>query len=165
MELIVSAMVVAGTRIIYSKGGNMAKVGKRVRSDWAIGTHTVNSYKARVGDPAVKRKRRSSKEICSVLARALNKVRGYGRDVDVRSEGFNGKAKIKQLYKINLFKSDYYVLCSNQVVITLFTSEMIENDAKRGGLIFLGAEPFEELKNYYPQLDSSGPVLASSRMY
>ena len=165
MELIVSAMVVAGTRIIYSKGGNMAKMGKRVRSDWAIGAHTVNSYKARVGDPAVKRKRRSSKEICSVLARALNKVKGHGRDVDVRSERFNGKAKIKQLYKINLFKSDYYVLCSNQVVITLFTSEMIENDAKRGGLLFLGAEPFEELKNYYPQLDSSSPVLANSWMY
>ena len=143
----------------------MAKVGKRVRSDWAIGAHTVNSYKARVGDPAVKRKRRSSKEICGILARALNKVKGHGRDVDVRSERFNGKAKIKQLYKINLFKSDYYILCSNRVAITLFTSEMIENDAKRGGLIFLGAEPFEELKNYYPQLDSSGPVLATGRMY
>ena len=50
----------------------MAKVRKMVKSDWAIGAHTVNSYKARVGDPAVKRKRRSSKEICSVLARALN---------------------------------------------------------------------------------------------
>lgn len=67
MGLIVSAMVVAGTRIIYSKGGNMAKVGKMVRSDWAIGAHTVNSYKARVSDPAVKRKRRSSKEICDSL--------------------------------------------------------------------------------------------------
>ena len=119
-------MVVAGTKIIYSKGGNMAKVGKKVRSDWAIGAHTVNSYKARVDDPAVKRKRRSSKEICGILARALNKVKGYyGRDVDVRSERFNGKAKIKQLYKINLFKSNYYILCSNQVAITLFTSEMI----------------------------------------
>ena len=143
----------------------MAKVGKRVRSDWAIGAHTVNSYKARVGDPAVKRKRRSSKEICGILARALNKVKGHGRDVDVRSERFNGKAKIKQLYKINLFKSDYYVLCSNQVVITLFTSEMIENDAKRGGLIFLGTEPFEEVKNYYPQLGCSGHVFSSSSMH
>ncbi len=143
----------------------MAKVGKRVKSDWAIGAHTVNSYKTRVDDPAVKRKRRSSKEICSVLARALNKVKDHGRDVDVRSERFNGKAKIKQLYKINLFKSNYYVLCSNQVVITLFTSEMVENDAKRGGLIFLRAEPFEELKNYYPQLDCSGHVFASGSMH
>ena len=142
----------------------MAKVGKRVKSDWAIGAHTVNSYKARVDDPAVKRKRRSSKEICSVLARALNKVKDHGRDVDVRSERFNGKAKIKQLYKINLFKSNYYVLCSNQVVITLFTSEMVENDAKRGGLIFLRTEPFEELKNYYPQLGCSGHVFASGSM-
>ena len=126
----------------------MAKVGKRVLSDWSIGAHTVNSYKARVGDPAVKRKRRSSKEIRSVLARALNKVKGRGRDVDVRSEKFNGKAKNKQPYKINLFKSDYYVLCSNQVVITLFTSEMIESDAKRGGLTFLESKPFDELKAY-----------------
>jgi hypothetical protein len=129
----------------------MAKVGKRVLSDWRIGAHTVNSYKARVGDPAVKRKKRSSKEICSVLARALNKVKAHGRDVDVRSERFNGKAKIKQLYKINLFKSDYYVLCCNQVVITLFTSEMIERDAKRGGLTFLESKPFDDLKIYYTE--------------
>jgi len=126
----------------------MAKVGKRVLSDWHIGAHTVNSYKARVGDPAVKRKRRSSKEICGVLARALNKVKGHGKDVDVRSERFNGKTKIKQLYKINLFKSNYYVLCANQVVITLFTSEMIESDAKRGGLTFLESKPFDELRLY-----------------
>ena len=126
----------------------MAKVGKRVLSDWRIGAHTVNSYKARVGDPAVKRKRRSSKEIRGVLARALNKVKGRGRDVDVRSERFNGKAKIKQLYKISLFKSDYYILCSQRQVITLFTHEMIESDARRGGLTFLESKPFDELKVY-----------------
>jgi len=126
----------------------MAKVGKRVLSDWHIGAHTVNSYKARVGDPAVKRKRRSSKEICGVLARALNKVKGHGKDVDVRSERFNGKAKIKQLYKISLFKSDYYILCSQNQVITLFTHEMIESDAKRGGLTFLESKPFDELRLY-----------------
>ncbi len=126
----------------------MAKVGKRVRSDWHIGAHTVNSYKARVGDPAVKRKRRKSKEICTVIARALNKVRDHGRDVEIRAEGYNGKQKIKQLYKISLFKSDYYILCSQRQVITLFTHEMIENDAKRGGLTFLESKPFEELKVY-----------------
>ena len=142
----------------------MAKAGKRVKSNWAIGAHTVNSYKARVGDPAVKRKRRTSKEICGVLARALNKVKKHGRDVDIRSEKFNGKANIKQLYKINLFKSDYYVLCSNYVVITLFTSEMVENDARKGGLTFLSGEPFEELKNYYPKFNSSNFVHASGRM-
>ena len=130
----------------------MAKVGKRVRSDWSIGAHTVNSYKARVGDPAVKRKRRSSKEIRGVLARALNKVKGRGRDVDVRSERFNGKAKIKQLYKISLFKSDYYILCSQNQVITLFTHEMIESDAKRGGLTFFESKPFDELRLYCADL-------------
>ena len=143
----------------------MAKAGKRVKSNWAIGAHTVNSYKARVGDPAVKRKRRTSKDICGVIARALNKVKNHGRDVDIRSERFNGKAKVRQLFKINLFKSDYYVLCSNYVVITLFTSEMVENDAKKGGLTFLSGEPFEELKNYYPHLNSSSFVPASGRMH
>ncbi|MBW2607783.1 MAG: hypothetical protein JRD05_09135 [Deltaproteobacteria bacterium] len=143
----------------------MAKAGKRVKSNWAIGAHTVNSYKARVGDPALKRKRRTSKEICRLLARALNKVKNNGRDVDIRSENFNGKAKIKQLYKINLFKSDYYILCSNYVVITLFTSEMVKNDAKRGGLTFLIDEPFGELKNYYPEPDSGRLLLASSSLH
>lgn len=145
------------------KGGKTTKAGKRVRSDWAMGAHTVNSYKARVGDPAVKRKRRTSKEICGVLARALNKVKNHGKDVDIRSERFNGKAKIKQLYKINLFKYVYYVLCSNHVVITLFTSEMVENDAMKGGLTFLSGEPFEELKSYYPQLDSSSSLQAMAK--
>ncbi len=126
----------------------MAKVGKRVRSDWRIGAHTVNSYKARVGDPAVKRKRRKSKEICTVIARALNKVRDQGRNVEIRAEGYNGKQKIKQLYKISLFKSDYYILCSQRQVITLFTHEMIESDARRGGLTFLESKPFDELKVY-----------------
>ena len=143
----------------------MAKAGKRIKSNWAIGAHTVNSYKARVGDPAVKRKRRTSKDICGVIARALNKVKNHGRDVDIRSERFNGKAKVRQLFKISLFKSDYYILCSNYVVITLFTSEMVEIDAKKGGLTFLSCEPFEELKNYYPQLDSSNLVPASGRMH
>ena len=126
----------------------MAKVGKRVRSDWSIGAHTVNSYKARVSDPAVKRKRRKSKEICTVIARALNKVRDQGRNVEIRAEGYNGKQKIKQLYKISLFKSDYYILCSQNQVITLFTHKMIESDAKRGGLTFLESKPFDELKVY-----------------
>ena len=143
----------------------MAKAGKRVKSNWAIGAHTVNSYKARVGDPAVKRKRRTSKDICGVIARALNKVKNHGRDVDIRSERFNGKAKVRQLFKINLFKSDYYVLCSNYVVITLFTSEMVENDARKGGLTFLSCEPFEELKNYYPQIDSNGSVFTGGLMH
>jgi hypothetical protein len=142
----------------------MAKAGKRVKSNWAIGAHTVNSYKARVGDPALKRKRRTSKEICRLLARALNKEKNNGRDVDIRSEKFNGKAKIKQLYKINLFKSDYYILCSNYVVITLFTSEMVENDAQKGGLSFLSGEPFGTLKNYYPQSNSSNFIHTSGRM-
>jgi hypothetical protein len=129
----------------------MAKVGKKVYSDWCIGAHTVNSYKTRVDDPAVKRKRRSSKEIRTVIGRALNKVKDQGKDVDIRSEGYNGREKIKQLYKITLFKSDYYVLTSGNVVITLFTTEMIENDAKKGLLAFLEGESFEELKSYYPR--------------
>ena len=59
----------------------MAKIGKRSRSDWMIGTHPVNSYKERVPDPAVKRKRRSSKDIRRMIAQALNRVEQDGRTV------------------------------------------------------------------------------------
>jgi hypothetical protein len=130
----------------------MAKIGKRVCSDWCIGTHTVNSYRIRVGDPAVRRKRRTSQEIRTVISRALNKAKNQGKNVDIRSEEYKGKDKIKQLYKIELFKSNYYALASGNMVISLFTSDMVENDAKRGGLSFLDGDPFEELKTHYDRM-------------
>jgi hypothetical protein len=130
----------------------MAKIGKRVCSDWCIGTHTVNSYKIRVGDPAVRRKRRTSQEIRTVISRALNKAKNQGKNVDIRSEEYKGKDKIKQLYKIELFKSNYYALASGNMVISLFTSDMVENDAKTGGLSFLDGDPFEELKTHYDRM-------------
>lgn len=123
----------------------MAKAGKRVKSDWAVTTHGVNSYKARVNDPAVRRKRRTSKEICTYLAQALNKVKGEGKRVSLRSDDFKGKDKVRHLYRLTLFKEDYYALCAENVVITLFTREMIENDIRRGGLEFTAGEPFEDL--------------------
>jgi hypothetical protein len=64
---------------------NMAKMGKKIYSDWSIGTHVVNSYKTRVNDPAVRRGRRSSNDIRKVLARELNKVKDDGKDVDIQS--------------------------------------------------------------------------------
>ncbi|WP_124330576.1 hypothetical protein [Desulfonema ishimotonii] len=127
----------------------MAKAGKRVYSDWAVTTHSVNSYKSRVSDPAVKRKRRKSKDICTVIAQALNKVKKEGREVNIRSASYKGRGKVRQLYKIKLFKSDYYALCAENVVITLLTSDMIENDVRRGGLEFTAGTPFEDLTPYY----------------
>lgn len=56
----------------------MAKIGKRTRSNWTIGVHAVNLYKNTVPDPAVKRKRRTSKEIRRVIAQALNRVQNDG---------------------------------------------------------------------------------------
>jgi hypothetical protein len=49
----------------------MAKNGNRTLSDWMIGAHPVNSYKTRVADPALKRKNRSSKDICRIIAQAV----------------------------------------------------------------------------------------------
>lgn len=129
----------------------MAKDGKRTKSNWSIGAHSVNSYKDRVADPAVKRKRRSSKEIRRVIAQALNRVRYDGRTVYLNSDTYRGNPKPKTLYRVELFKEIFYVLCSQYQVISLFSSEMIERDAQRGGLIFRDEEPFEELVSYYPQ--------------
>ncbi|MGD8847088.1 MAG: hypothetical protein PVJ84_04795 [Desulfobacteraceae bacterium] len=129
----------------------MAKVGKRTSSNWMIGAHSVNSYKDRVDDPAVKRKRRTSKEIRRVIAQALNRVRYDGRTVYLCADSFRGKPKPKTLYRVELFKDRYYVLCSEYQVISLFSSEMIANDAQRGGLAFRDSEPFEELRPYYQQ--------------
>lgn len=127
----------------------MAKVGKRTRSDWSIGAHSVNSYKDRVADPAVKRKRRSSKEIRRVIAQALNRVRSDGRTVYLIADNYRGNPKPKTLYRVELFKKNYYILCIQQQVVSLFSSDMITNDAKRGGLVFRDDEPFEELIHYY----------------
>lgn len=127
----------------------MAKVGKRTRSDWSIGAHSVNSYKDRVADPAVKRKRRSSKEIRRVIAQALNRVRSDGRTVYLIADSYRGNPKPKTLYRVELFKKNYYILCIQQQVVSLFSSDMITNDAKRGGLVFRDDEPFEELIHYY----------------
>jgi hypothetical protein len=127
----------------------MAKVSKRVKSDWKIGAHTVNSYKERVADPAVKRKRRTSKDIRRVLAQALNRVRNEGKTIYLSAEDYRGNPKPKTLYRIELFKEEYYVLCISQSVITLFSAEMIKNDARRGGLVFRDDVPFEELEPCY----------------
>lgn len=127
----------------------MAKVGKRMKSDWMIGAHSVNSYKERVPDPAVKRRRRSGKEIRRMIAQALNRVKGEGRTVYLSADDYRGRPKPKTLYRIELFKETYYVLCVEQQVITIFTSDMIAGDARRGGLIFREENPFEPLRPYY----------------
>ena len=127
----------------------MAKIGKRTKSDWKIGAHPVNSYKARVPDPAVKRKRRTGKDIRRMIAQALNRVREDGRTVYLSSDSYQGRPKPKTIYRVELFKNDFYVLCVQQQVITLFTSEMIAGDSRRGNLVFRDHEPFEELQSYY----------------
>jgi hypothetical protein len=127
----------------------MAKIGKRTKSDWMIGAHPVNSYKERVSDPAVKRKRRNSQEIRRMIAQALNRVKHDGRTVYLCAENYNGSPKPKTLYRVELFKKDYYVLCCQQQVITLFTWEMIDGDARRGDLTFRDGGHFEELASHY----------------
>jgi hypothetical protein len=129
----------------------MAKDGKRTRSNWSIGDQSENAYKDRVADPTVKRKRRSSKEIRRVIAQALNRVRYEGRTVYLSADSYKGDPKPKTLYRVELIKDYYYVLCSQQKVITLFSSDMIERDTKRGGLVFRDEKPFEELTSYYGQ--------------
>lgn len=127
----------------------MAKIGKQIKSDWMIGAHPVNSYKDRVADPALKRKRRSSKEIRRVIAQALNRVRSDGRRVYLCADSYRGRPKPKTLYRIELFKDNYYVLCSESRVITLFSSDMVAGDAQRGELSFPDEAPFKELASYY----------------
>jgi hypothetical protein len=127
----------------------MARIGKRSKSNWSIGAHTVNSYKSRVPDPAVKRKRRTSKEIRRVIAQALNRVQDYGKTVYLCADSYKGNPKPKTLYRVELFKNNYYVLCIQRQVVTLFTPEMIEGDAQRGGLVFRDEAPFEELSAFY----------------
>ncbi len=127
----------------------MARFGKRSRSNWTIGAHTVNSYKERVPDPAVKRKRRTSREIRRVIAQALNRVQDDGRTVYLCADSYKGNPKPKTLYQVELFKDKYYVLCIQNQVVTLFTTDMIVCDAQRGGLVFRDEAPFEELTPYY----------------
>ena len=127
----------------------MAKIGKHTISDWMIGTHPVNSYKVRVPDPAVKRRRRTSKDIRRMIAQALNRVRHDGRTVYLNADTYKGRPKPKTLYRIKLFKNDYYVLCLQQRVLSLFTSEMIVGDTRNGNLIFRDEQPFEELMSDY----------------
>ena len=127
----------------------MAKKGKRTQSDWLIGAHTVNSYKERVPDPAVRRKRRTAKDIRRVIAQALNRVRADGRTIYLTAETYKGKPKAKTLYRVDLFKEDYYVLCIDNSVVTIFSSDMIANDVRRGGLVFRDEAPFEELAPLY----------------
>ena len=127
----------------------MAKISKRVKSDWAIGAHTVNSYKKRVIDPAVKRKRRNSKDIRRVIAQVLNRVKKDGKRIYLSADSYKGNPKPKILYRVELFKMDYYVLCIQQQVVTLFSPDMIANDARRGGLVFRDEKPFEELTPFY----------------
>lgn len=128
---------------------DMAKVGKRTKSDWMIGAHTVNSYKSRVPDPALKRNRRTGKDIRRVIAQALNRAQHDGRTVYLCADNYKGRAKPKTLYRIEMFKEDYYVLCIEQQVVTLFTSDMIAGDARQGRLVFRDEEPFEELSSFY----------------
>jgi hypothetical protein len=127
----------------------MAKISKRVKSDWSIGTHTVNSYKERVADPAIKRNRRTSKEIKRVIAQALNRVKKEGKGIYLNADSYKGNPKPKTLYRVELFKKAYYVLCAQQQVVTLFSPDMITNDARRGGLVFRDEKPFEELDSFY----------------
>lgn len=82
----------------------MAKVCKRVKSDWLIGAHTVHSYKQRVTDPAVKRGRRSSKEIRRVIVQALNRVKQDGKTIYLNAESYQGNPKPKTLYHIDYFR-------------------------------------------------------------
>jgi hypothetical protein len=127
----------------------MAKFGKRTKSDWLISTHTVNSYKERVPDPAVPRKRRGSRDIRRTIAQALNRVKHDGRAVFLSADTYKGRPKPKTLFRVELFKTDFYLLCSENTVITLFTSEMVAGDARRGDLVFREEKPFEELAPYY----------------
>ena len=127
----------------------MAKMGKRTRSDWMIGAHSVNSYKERVPDPAVRRRRRTSKQIRRVMAQALNRVKQDGRTVYLCADSYKGQPKPKTLYRIELFKKNYYVLCIQQQVITLFTEEMVTGDSRRGNLTFRDDRPFAELQPYF----------------
>jgi hypothetical protein len=113
-----------------------------------IGAHSVNSYKERVPDPAVKRNRRTGKEIRRMIAQALNRVKQDGRTVYLVSDSYQGKPKPKTLYRIELFKESYYVLCVQNQVVTLFTEEMITGDTRRGNLVFRDEKPFSELLPY-----------------
>lgn len=123
----------------------MAKIGKRTKSDWMIGAHPVNSYKARVADPAVPRNRRTGKDIRRKIAQALNRVKHDGKTVYLCAATFEGRPKPKTLYRIELFKDPYYVLCTRNQVITLFSSDMVKGDFQRGELVFRDQLPFEEL--------------------
>ncbi len=127
----------------------MSKFGKCVESDWRIGAHTVNAYKKRVPDPAVRRKRRNAKDIRRVIAKALNEVKDGGKQVYLDSEGYRGNPKPKTLYRVEIFKMAYYVLCMQQQVVTLFSSDMIANDSRRGGLVFRDEKPFDELTPFF----------------
>ena len=127
----------------------MAKIGKRTKGNWKIGAHPVNSYKARVPDPAVKRKRRNGRDIRRMIAQALNRVREDGRTVYLTADDYRGRPKPKTMYRVELFKSAFYVLCAQEQVITLFTSEMVAGDSRRGNLVFRDQEPFDELRAYY----------------
>ena len=127
----------------------MARIGKQLKSNWTIGTHTVNSYKNRVPDPALKRKHRTSREIRRVIAQALNRVQHDGRAIYLTANKYKGNPKAKTLYRIEMFKKDYYALCIQQQVVTIFTAEMIAGDAQEGRLAFRDEAPFEELKSYY----------------
>lgn len=127
----------------------MAKIGKQIRSDWKIGAHSVKSYKERVPDPAVKRRRRTSKDIRRMIAQALNRVRKDGRTVYLCADSYNGNPKPKTLYQIKLFKKDFYVLFIQHQVITLFSEEMITSDSRRGNLVFRDNAPFAELQPYF----------------
>ena len=127
----------------------MAKYNKRVKSDWSMGAHAVNSYKQRVADPAVKRNRRTSKEIRRVIAQALNRVRDDGKTIYLDADNFKGNPRPKTLYRVELFKEEYYILCVQQQVVTLFSQEMIANDVRRGGLVFRDEKPFDELVPLY----------------
>jgi hypothetical protein len=127
----------------------MAKISKQVKSDWSITTHSVNSYKKRVADPAVKRNRRTSKEIRRVIAQALNRVKKEGKAIYLNADCYKGSLKPKTLYRVELFKGVYYVLCIQQQVVTLFSLDMITNDARRGGLVFRDEKPFQELVPFF----------------
>jgi hypothetical protein len=84
-----------------------------------------------------------------MIAQALNRVRDDGRTVYLCACTYKGRPKPKTLYRIQLFKNEYYVLCLQLRILSLFTSDMIVSDACKGNLVFRDEQPFDELMADY----------------
>lgn len=84
-----------------------------------------------------------------MIAQALNRVKCDGRTVYMSSDTYEGRPKPKTLYRIELFKDKYYVLCIQNRVIILFSTDMVAGGVRRGGLVFRDQTPFKELASFY----------------